>query len=611
MPSDPAPWEAEIQIGAASDDFSARSSAGGIPPILWGIVLLGLGLRFWGISFGLPNLYARPDEIEVVARAIRFFSGDLNPHFFQYPSLFFYLTAAVFAVFLGIRGLTGPGLEHLLAEAAVDPDPFFLLARGVSAVFGVLTIIVVYLGAKRFLNREAGLIAAFFLAVSPLHVRDSHFATTDVVLTYFTILAGFAVLRVLAEGGWRAYAWAGVTSGLVTATKYIGILFVAPLLLAHFLRPGGTGGSAQEVPTRVDRIIRKLAHPGPWIFLLCAAAAVFLTSPFTFLDFPVSWSNFRFQLAHLDSGHQVLLGPAWMYHLRFTLPMGLGLPVFLTAIGGSCLLLYRYPVQTLVLFGFPALFALSTASGQTVFLRYMLPLFPFASLAAGYGVWWLVQRMPIQGKPRAAILITLLLAAPGLYRTVNMDAFLSLKDSRVLATEWLQENSDGVVRVHLTGSEYGHPKLPPPPDSLRTLLGRIKSSAPQPDFLAARSFVEKRLEAQLAHRMAEGPEEGFLYVPESEISRADWIVVQWSPLGAYSRPSTEMEAYLEECCREVHRIPGVPVSLELGWYDQQDAFFLPMKNFRGVVRPGPTLSIYRHRSPGRVSDRESPGGERR
>jgi hypothetical protein len=72
-----------------------------------------------------------------------------------------------------------------------------------------------------------------------------------------------------------------------------------------------------------------------------------------------------------------------------------------------------------------------------------------------------------------------------------------------------------------------------------------------------------------------------------------------------------MEAYLEACCREVHRIPGVPVSLELGWYDQQDAFFLPMKDFRGVVRPGPTLSIYRHTSPGRVSDRGSSGGERR
>ena len=106
---------------------------------------MGLSLRFWGIGFGLPNLNSRPDEIEIVARALRFFSGDLNPHFFHYPSLYFYLVASVFAVPFGLRGIAGGSLETFLAEAAVDPSPYFLMARGVSATFGALTLVIVFL----------------------------------------------------------------------------------------------------------------------------------------------------------------------------------------------------------------------------------------------------------------------------------------------------------------------------------------------------------------------------------------------------------------------------------------------------------------------------------
>ena len=57
------------------------------------IVLMGLALRLWGIDFGLSNLYCRPDETTLVHRALAIGAGDLNPHFFNYLSLQFYLLA--------------------------------------------------------------------------------------------------------------------------------------------------------------------------------------------------------------------------------------------------------------------------------------------------------------------------------------------------------------------------------------------------------------------------------------------------------------------------------------------------------------------------------------
>ena len=73
------------------------------------IVIAAVVLRVRGLSFGLPAVY-NPDEIAIMSRALGFAKGDLNPHNFLYPSLYFYAlfawVAASFAVdwLLGIFG---------------------------------------------------------------------------------------------------------------------------------------------------------------------------------------------------------------------------------------------------------------------------------------------------------------------------------------------------------------------------------------------------------------------------------------------------------------------------------------------------------------------------
>jgi hypothetical protein len=64
--------------------------------LLVGVTLAAFLLRLWGINFGLPYLY-HPDEPGYVTIAQNIFkTGDLNPHFFNYPSLFFYLNALAY-----------------------------------------------------------------------------------------------------------------------------------------------------------------------------------------------------------------------------------------------------------------------------------------------------------------------------------------------------------------------------------------------------------------------------------------------------------------------------------------------------------------------------------
>src|SRR5216683_334065 len=43
-------------------------------------------VRVWGLRFGLPHTECRPDESVIVGLAGQFWSGDLNPRFFRYPT---------------------------------------------------------------------------------------------------------------------------------------------------------------------------------------------------------------------------------------------------------------------------------------------------------------------------------------------------------------------------------------------------------------------------------------------------------------------------------------------------------------------------------------------
>jgi hypothetical protein len=62
-------------------------------PALAAIIVIALALRVAGLQYGLPAVY-NPDEVAILARALSFANGTLNPHNFLYPTFFFYLLFA-------------------------------------------------------------------------------------------------------------------------------------------------------------------------------------------------------------------------------------------------------------------------------------------------------------------------------------------------------------------------------------------------------------------------------------------------------------------------------------------------------------------------------------
>src|SRR5829696_3159911 len=189
---------------------------------LAGVVLLGAALRLYPIWFGIPHPQARPDETTVLGHAVAILHGDPNPHFFNWPSLTFYLLAGVFRVATMVTG-------------ALTPVDYTLIARGCMAIAGTATILVLHRLAKRVAGDATALIASLLLALPILHVRESHFAMTDALMTLFAT----ACLALLVEAGdtRRAalFALAGLAGGLATSTKYS----AAPLVVAVLAVPAG------------------------------------------------------------------------------------------------------------------------------------------------------------------------------------------------------------------------------------------------------------------------------------------------------------------------------------------------------------------------------------
>ena len=490
------------------------------------VTLLAGALRIFPIWFGLPHPQARPDETTVLGHAVAMLAGDPNPHFFNWPSLTFYFLAGIFSVAGIVRS----------ALTSVD---YTLLARACMALAGTATVLLTARLTRRVVRDETtAVVAALLLTVAVLHVRDSHFALTD---TLMTLLAA-ACLTLLVEAAEAPRRWlfalAGIAGGLATSTKYS----AAALLIAVLAVRAGWR----------ER----------WLFALAFAAAFLAGTPYAILDVATFRADVLFERAHLAAGHTGLdLGSGWTYHLTRSLPYGVGMPAFIAAIGGLVPLWKHHRRAALPLAAFASAFFLAIGSGRTVFFRYILPLLPLACVSAAVGIralaTWAAPRVHLR-PPVATAALALAVAAPALADTVRMDLLLARTDTRVLAADWLATRLRPGDTLHDAGGAYA-----------KLSLGRI-------------AFHEWRYDPATRQFVNAGT-----MIP-------DWLVVYdyAAPLRHYAPTDPGIRALARTKYSLAHQVVGLQDGGE-AVFDREDAFFVPVHGFRGVDRPGPNVSIYR------------------
>jgi hypothetical protein len=527
--------------------------------VLAGVLIAGAAVRFWGLQFGLPHTLAQADESLVARTAVDVARGHFNPGFFNYPSLFIYVTGAAYATRCAAQALTGRfgSFTACTDSWPTEWEPFFLIARAISAAFGTLTIWLVFRLGLHVFDRAAALAGSLFMAFAFLHVRDSHFGVTDTTMTALTVAAVLALARADERPVPRRFLAAGVLAGLAASTKYNGLLLAAPALSSQLW----AWKSGEPVRACVVRAL---------LFGCAMLGAFLLGTPFAVLDWPRFWADATSEAAHLASGHGILLGIGWRHHVLVNLWHGLTWPLLVAGLTGACWAVVRMPRRAALLLSFPVVYYLVAGRGYTVFARYMLPEIPFLCLTAGFFVAGIAGRMERRGSPARtatfAAALSVVIVASTVWKTVALDRLLARADSRVLAAAWLDEHLADRSSVYVSGARYGMPDL---------------SQHGRPTRYAIWQFDESR---------------GGFDAPSGPTGDwPQWIVLQESPLTMYSGTASAVQAGLSKYDRRV-TFRAVDTR-QWHVYDQQDAFFLPLAGFSGVGRPGPNLSIYERKSP--------------
>ena len=265
------------------------------------IIILGAILRFWGLRLDLPSVY-HPDEHFIVYYGLEIPKRFGNPGWFGYPSMCMYLFTFANVLWFAAAYISGnvSSWGEFYKWYQDDPTAFYLLARTITILWGLLTIWLLYYWGKKEKSTKLGLLSALALSVVFIHVRESHFVTVDVPLTAF-MTAGSICLMQLVRTKDKFWFYASIVcTGLATGCKYTGI----------FLFPGLVAAIVLTEPRKY--IFSNIIHAFFSIIIIFT-----LTTPFSVIVFPDFLQDILYQFyASNNSGMLFNAKHSWFYYFE-------------------------------------------------------------------------------------------------------------------------------------------------------------------------------------------------------------------------------------------------------------------------------------------------------
>lgn len=362
--------------------------------------------------------------------------------------------------------------DLLNGRGAIEFRHLTAVARALTALFDVGTVALTFLLGRRIFGAGVGLLAAAFLAINVMHVQLARFFAVDPYLTFFTVAALYASLRLAAstakERFWREAIVVAVAVGLAAASKFSAVMLALPLFLALWFQ------RSQSVETK-----RKAA-----LLMVAVVVVTFaLTNPFAVLDWSCSLVTPAVQIGPLqipslnwgscyldnvlrqsamvrgegdfDFTRQYVGTTPYVYPLLMQLRWGMGYLLGVPAVLGFAWALYRGAQrlqggkraraaalqerlwdghQELILLAWTAPYFLVTGGFFVKFMRYMQPLTPFLMI---YAAALLLKTL--QGRRQKAVAGAILLGT-ALYAFAFLNMYQRSHPWNAVS-EWIYENA--------------------------------------------------------------------------------------------------------------------------------------------------------------------------
>jgi hypothetical protein len=529
------------------------------------ILVLAALLRFWALDSGLPNIRTRPDETEVIQSTVGPARGDFDVDWVSYPSAYIYACWVWGEV--GLRAGQALGVVPAGGSAKVLrrwPAHVYLIQRVFSAAAGVAAVWLLMILARRSLGEAPGLAAGLLLATCFLHVRDSHAAKPDALLSLAVLVALLSMIPLARRASLGNGVLAGIGVGAAMAVKYPGVVLLAPAYAAAVMGSQAKGW--------------RRWLPAPVVAAGAAAALFFVaTSPYLVLNresvamlrrtlgfvfpnlFLESIAEEQAQsLPRLEGPEPSEYGsPEWwgtlLYHARFSLWYGIGmLPTLLAPLAVVWGFASRRLLCVLAA-TFAVVYYLVVGVSPAMMARYMTPLLPILFFLEAGMLFDAARRYAGSWALPALALATLVLVAEPLASAVAHNRIAARTDTRVLATRWLSEHLAPGARLGVHGARFwiwGNPMVP---RGVRIVQANQGAAALE--------------EAGVRYVMTHDHELFWSTVDPDLIESLSprlTLLTEFAPFGEETRPIFEIA----------------------------DAYYIPFHAFSGVQRPGPKVRIY-------------------
>ena len=444
------------------------------------ILILGGGFRFYNLNWDSGN-QLHPDErwiymvlsgangnppISWPTSLAQFFkttscnnvancgSSPLDPHFFAYGSLPFYLLAML----AGTMGFLGQHVAFLSAWAQFDTyGGLPPVGRALSGCLDLAAVFLVFLIGRRVFGYWAGVVAMALTAFTVLDIQLSHFYAVDTVLTPLALATLLAAVHMAQTGSRRAYVWGGIAFGAALATKTTALFLIVPLGSAAVLAvwtsvPWSTSGSLlRDVRRHYFAVVRRLNDNLQWLLgtYVIAAVTFVVCEPYALLDRSQLLSDIAGQTRMLvtnTTGYgtpfmvQYAHTTPYLYQLKNMVFWEMGLPLGIAACLGVFVYLVRNtwrlrPDQAVLLLWIVPYF-LFVGRFFAKFNRYMLPITPVMTILAAALLVSVARRLRGRMRPLGWAPLVVVVLVSFLYSLAYMNIYAH-PNTRVAATKWI------------------------------------------------------------------------------------------------------------------------------------------------------------------------------
>jgi hypothetical protein len=410
-------------------------------------LVAGLYFRLFGLSHDLDAGFVyHPDTPKQIAAVERYLDGVYYKHFGLsdydgYPLFNSHLVEYVVRIGAPVVN----AVASLLGVPHTHDDPGRIALYWVTRLWNVflstLLIYVIYRMGRENFCLGAGVLAAWFLALSPVDMTAAHYETGDTCAGFFATVCMYYAMRIYNRGLAVDYMLAAVTGMFAFAAKYnAGIALVAPVA-AHVLRQRRWFDVLES-----EQIARVM------LFAFAAVAGLFLAVPSLFTH-PVETAREIGQFfQHVSSGRRL---PGEIKEggilARFAFSMARNGPVLLTiltpCLSAVCLFglgyILRWNRRMVILYTLPVVYFLLGVSlrplAHPVYHTMMTPTL-FAICAAV-----LMQAFTVTGRwrrpARVGTILVIGCSMVGLGNESAEEAFYYWhRDTRRMAQAWTREN---------------------------------------------------------------------------------------------------------------------------------------------------------------------------